>query len=110
MRKKTENQIDMLQNKIRLLLRQEENSKKKIELQKGQNDSIAQIRQKIEFQKNLNEVRRIREEIELDQRRASTAQQREDRIMGNYNSKQLLEKNKYMLVREMRKEQKNRKD
>ena len=44
-------------------MRQEANTKKKIQLQQVQNLSMAQIRQKAEFHKNQNEVRRINEDI-----------------------------------------------
>lgn len=69
MRKQTENQVEMLQNRVRLLERQEMASKKRIKSQKAQIEQLTEVRLQALEHKNLNQARRMAEEVELEKRR-----------------------------------------
>ncbi len=98
LRKQTQTEIEMLENRVRLLQRHEKTTEKRILLQKQQIEQLAEIRMNAVELKNKNEARKIKEEIELEKRKHVISLQKQRLAESRHKSKLNLAHQKQMLI------------
>ena len=75
-RKQTEQDVEVMENRVRFLQRQEKTTRKKILLQQQLNENLEQIRKRVDEKRRQNEAQKMQTEIEHEQRHQEVQQKK----------------------------------